>query len=194
MAGPLAALLLILWRYGPVRLVIATLYGIAVAFGWLMQRNIEGWHLTTPLNYVLNGALVLGTVLCPAAVVLSLSSGTRSWVVGLLLTWPLVLLSADLVASGCVISTLGCIPFDAGTTIAGLALPILVVLATWLTAWLTQTVRESLAIFFARDRADRATHTGRSTVPLLGGRPISDDYFAGPMIRGEEAPGQRPQR
>lgn len=192
MVGPLVTLLLLLWRYRPVRLVIATLYAVLIAFGWLMERNVEGWHTTTPTSYLFNGFLALGAFLVPAAVLMSLSDSPRSWLVGLLLTWPVVLLSVALVASGCVISTIGCVPFEAGPTLAGTVLPVLLVLVTWLSARLTRIVHESLAIFFAHDRSNAPTHAGRTAVPLLGGRPISDDYFAGPMVRQEDAP--RPSR
>ena len=60
-----------------VQVVVVALWGLVGAFAWLMQRNIEGWHLTTPVQYVVSGVLGLGLFLLPLAFVFGIASGRR---------------------------------------------------------------------------------------------------------------------
>ena len=116
-------------------------WGLVVTFGWIMMRDVEGFHLTPPADYVVQSVEVLGVLLAPAALLVGAIWPSGSWRWGIALTWPAVAWSAFSVASGCVIDTVTCKRFDPAPTLAGLEVPVLVVAMVCLAAWIAATVR-----------------------------------------------------
>jgi len=125
--------------------VPATLWALLLAFASLMQRNLEGWHTTTPLQYVTQDVVAFLLFLVPPSIFLGFVFPRLSWWWGVVLTWPLALWGAYATAQGCPIAP-PCGRFDLGSAIAGVVNPAILVLTSCATALLAARTRQRLGL------------------------------------------------
>jgi hypothetical protein len=106
-------------------LAAASIYGLFVEFIWLMQRNIEGWSTTTPVEYVQSGVVLFGIALGLPAFLLGIWMNPHPWRVAFALSWPVLLAGGFSTLAGCPISS-QCEGYAIGPLFAGLLLPSLI--------------------------------------------------------------------
>jgi hypothetical protein len=147
---------------GCLTLVAASVYGLFVEFIWLMQRNIEGWSSTTPVEYVWFGVVLFSIFLGPPAFLLGIWMNAHPWRVALALSWPLAVTSALTTLMGCPISS-RCEGYAISPLVAGFLLPGVIVVglagAARLPAILARFFRQSAGELAAPDGAPTAVES-----------------------------------